>query len=480
MEQNNKIIGKTKYFAGNILLFTIATFLPKALVFIMVPLYTHCLTTVEYGTADLLTNTVSLLMPVLTLQVQDAMIRYALQNEYDKSDILSIGIKITTIGGITLISICSILNLTGILKIESIYLIFLCINYFAGSLNNIFSYFCRGIDQVKAITTGSIINTVLSISCNLLFLLVFKWGLVGYLWANTIGAITRVIYIFLKADLSRFITFTIKSSKVQKDILAFSIPMVFSALSWWVNNASDKYILTYISGMSVVGIYAVSSKIPSILSAFGEVISKSFSISAIREFDSNDTDGFLGSTYSMISFCMTFICSFIMLFNLLLAKILFANDFFVAWKYCPLLLLSVLFNQLSLSCENILLGVANTKVISWTAILGALINTGLNILLIPYLEVYGAAIATAIGFCTVWGIRYVSLNKYIKLKHSIIKELVSYGLLIIQTVLAIWGNTYIVTQIIISVILLFVYKKQAVELISIIKKIKNSFLNVFW
>ena len=35
-------------------------------------------------------------------------------------------------------------------------------------------------------------------------------------------------------------------------MLLFSAPLVASSLSWWINNASDKYILTYLYGISVV------------------------------------------------------------------------------------------------------------------------------------------------------------------------------------------------------------------------------------
>ena len=49
-----------------------------------------------------------------------------------------------------------------------------------------------------------------------------------------------------------------------------------------INNASDKYILTYLCGISVVGIYSVAYKIPTILSVLGTVISKAFTVSAIK------------------------------------------------------------------------------------------------------------------------------------------------------------------------------------------------------
>ena len=62
----------------------LASFLPKTISFFLVPLYTNCLSTTEYGTADLLINTVSLCVPILTLVVQDAVMKFTLDNQHDK------------------------------------------------------------------------------------------------------------------------------------------------------------------------------------------------------------------------------------------------------------------------------------------------------------------------------------------------------------------------------------------------------------
>ena len=459
---------KAKYLVGNIGLFMIATFLPKTLTFFMVPLYTSCLSTIEYGTADMLTNTVSLLMPVLTLQIQDAVMRYALKEDYSKEEVLSVGVKITLIGGGLLIILLVVLVNIHVVTIDIYFLLFLCLNYFTGSLNNVLAYFCRGINKIKVITISSILNSLLTIGCNLLFLLVLHWGLYGYLIANSIGAAVRVLYIYFGAQLYKNFIWKNRSNVIVKDMIGFSIPMIFSALSWWINNASDKYILTIFKGVSIVGVYAVASKIPSILSAFGEVIAKSFSISAIKEFDSNDTDGFLGKSYGTISFCMVCICSLVMIFNNNLAKIMFAKEFYIAWKYVPLLLVSIMFNQLSLSCENILLGVGKTRIISKTALIGACINTFLNFILIPKFGAYGAASATAFGFFITWVIRYKKVVIYVKLKNNVRKEIISYLLIMIQMFLACFGDLYSFIQIAILGLVLIIYFEEFKKTVKVV------------
>ena len=77
---------KEKYGAliKDLFFFTISTFIPKAISFFLVPLYTNYLTTAEYGIADLVSTTVSLLVPILTLDINDAVMRYTIEDKDDK------------------------------------------------------------------------------------------------------------------------------------------------------------------------------------------------------------------------------------------------------------------------------------------------------------------------------------------------------------------------------------------------------------
>lgn len=451
---------KYTYLAKNSLLFLIASFIPRVLSFFMVPLYTRVLSTSDYGTADLLTNTAQLLMPLLTIQIQDAVLRFAMDKEYKQEEVFSIASRIVSCGTFVLIAGLCILKVLHILNWPSAYFAYLIVYFFVGSVSNVVSYFGRAIDKVGILTFSSILSTSVSIGLNIIFLVPLKWGLYGYLLANTIGLAASDAFTFIKAKMYKYINFRSVSKEVQKEMIYFSLPMIVSALSWWINNASDKYILTFFCGLSVVGIYSAASKIPTILSTFGSVISKAFSISAIKDFDKNDSDGFLGNSYMAISYGMTLGCSLLMVFNLLISRILYSEAFFSAWRYVPPLLISVLMNQLSLSCENFFIAIKKTKLISITALGAAGINTALNFALIPHFAAYGAAIATAIGFTCEWILRYVKLKKDVQIKNNIRKETLSYILLFIQMIIAYWGSELLLLQIIIFALLVIMYFKE--------------------
>ena len=75
---------KYSYLSKNVLLFAIGSFAPKILTLILVPLYTSFLSTEEYGIADLMNTTILLLIPILTVDMADAVMRFALDEKYHK------------------------------------------------------------------------------------------------------------------------------------------------------------------------------------------------------------------------------------------------------------------------------------------------------------------------------------------------------------------------------------------------------------
>ena len=85
--------GKSKLLLKNLGILTISNFASKILVFMLVPLYTGVLSTTEYGIYDLAVSTVSLMVPVLSLNIVDAVMRFMMDKNYDKNEVATIGIK---------------------------------------------------------------------------------------------------------------------------------------------------------------------------------------------------------------------------------------------------------------------------------------------------------------------------------------------------------------------------------------------------
>ena len=169
---NNKYRDLSK----NVFLFSLNGFVPKILSFFLIPIYTGYLSTMEYGVSDLILTTVSLLVPIFTLDIQDAVMRFALDKAYDKGNVFSVGFRIVLKGSIIVALGTFIISQFHIAGLRNEYLFFTVVLYVVTASNNVFSLFCRGIDQVKVIAVSSIINSVIMLTSNWVSSSKFTWS----------------------------------------------------------------------------------------------------------------------------------------------------------------------------------------------------------------------------------------------------------------------------------------------------------------
>lgn len=462
---------KFKYLGKNTLIFAISSFGTKLLSFFLVPLYTNILSTSEYGTVDILTSTATLLIFIFTLNISDGVLRFALDKKEDSKEIFTYGLSVLSKGALLLSILLLIVRCTGLLDWANHYYIFLIIYFILNTLYEIISNYLRAIDKVKDVAVIGIISSLALIVSNLFLLLVLKIGMTGYLISILVGPLVAILYGVSKLDYSFTDLKNICDDKTKQEINSYCRPLVINSLALWINGYLDKYFITAICGIGENGIYSVASKIPSILAICYSIFSQAWTLSAVRDYDAEDKDGFISNTYKIYNSLLVCVCSILILLNIPLARFLYAKDFFEAWKYSSVLLIAIMFNAMTAFLGGLFSATKNSKILAFTTILSALTNTILNAILIPIMGTLGAAIATAIAYAVMFLSRYYVIKKYIKLDTNIILEISLYILLSIQVVFEHLSNHFYIGQIII-VILIFVLN------IKNIKKIFN--LSLEW
>ena len=449
-------MSKYKQLIKNVLLFCLNSLLPKLILFFLIPIYTKALTTEEYGILDLIINTSMLIIPIITLNISDAFLRFLLDKNSNTSEIVNICYRIYKYTVLISVSLFIILNIFNPFGIDVIYYLYFSLYLIINILYSLVSVYLKGIEKINILVRGSIINSIITFVATITLISLFKFGVIGFVIGTLLGPLVGEIYMIVSCKLYKVIKNKNINKQLKKDMIKYGVPMIFSAIAWWINNSSDKYILTLFSGVSISGLYAISSKIPHILKNLQNVFLQAWSISAIKEFDKNDSDGFIGNMFSIMCFGTTIICSFLLIINIFISKIFYSGDFYSAWKYVPFLLLSVVFDSLALFIGNLFFAVKDTKTLSLCNIIGAIVNIGLNLLLIPRFDAYGAAIATLISYFIIYLLSCILIKKYIKMKINKINIISNHILLIIQMILAVFGNKYLIIQLVILLMLLII------------------------
>ena len=441
---------KYKYLWKNTLIFAISSFSTKFLSFLLVPLYTSFLSTAEYGKIDLITTTSTLLVYVLTINIADSVLRFTIENVKESEKILAVGLKTLTIGSCICACLLMTTYLVRVLDWNAIDYFYIFLFFFFTALYQIMTNYLRGRDKIREVATAGIISAVAIIVSNILLLLVFKIGIDGYLISMITGpAIASVFCLFCGGKLPEIKHIFLNRDKfIKAEMFAYCIPLIFNNIALWVNGSLDKYFVTGLCGISENGIYSIASKIPHILDACIIVFSQAWNLSAIKEFDSQDKDGFFSKTFNIYGFLMAATCSAIILMNIPLAKFLYNKEFFAAWQYSSILLIATMFNTLTAFIGSVFSAVKKTKIIAISTVTSALVNTILNACLIPLFGAYGAAIATVIAYITMYTIRLVVLQDVIKLQTNWGENILTYMLLFLQVIFEHMDRHFYIGQII--------------------------------
>ena len=430
---------KFLYLFKNTGLLMLSNFSSKILVFLLVPLYTSVLTAEEYGSYDLLYTTMLMLLPILTANITDAIMRFSINAERQvQSKTLVVGVKYVLISIVLLVAGTLVVTaLTGNEMLQQYQVPFILL-YVCYLLQQVTVQFAKGIDDISGLAISGVLGTVTMLGSNLFFLLVAKLGLYGYFYANILAALVPAVFLIFHGKMYRYLTREdgfFKSSDQEKQMLRYCLPLTVNTLSWYINGVSNRDIITWICGIAANGIFSVAYKIPAILNAVQTIFIQAWQLSAIREYDPEDKDGFFSATYQGCHSVMVVLCSGIIVGTRIMAKILFANEFYAAWEYVPTLLLYIVFNTLAGTVGTVFAAVKDSVSPTKSGIAGAVVSVVLGIVLVFAIGVHGAAIATVISSIVIWGMRMLYARKYIKLKINLRKHLAEYALLVLQAAL---------------------------------------------
>ena len=425
----------------NTAIFAVGSFSTKILNFLIVPLYTYVLTTEEYGRIDLFTTTISFMLPIITLSIQEAMIRYILGNEMDEKNVVSNCWGVYVVG--CLLSVCLYPLYKFYFKTTAMAVLFTS-SLLLQAFNTIFEHYLRCVGKNVAYSLKGIMGTVVTLSLNIVFLLVFRWGMMGYLYAGVISQVVGVIYLLTVGRLWGKLTFHYVNKKTLKKMISFSVPLIPNSLMWWIMSAGDKYIINYFLGDGANGLYSLALKIPTVITLFYSIFFQAWQMSAIEENNSDSRRQFYEKVFKLTNALLAGLTVCIIAGVKPLYVLVMSDRFSAAWVYVPVLCASTAFN-----CQASFFGVVyttseKTSKAFLTTALGAVMNLFFNFLLIRPLGLQGVAIGTCLGYMVVCLIRARDTKKEIHMEFDITRTILAIMIVLVQCIVTIVGGNIVI------------------------------------
>lgn len=399
---------------------TILVFLGRAgssiIGLLMLPFYTHWLTTEEFGTSDLIITYAGILMNIVSCCIYDSIFIFPKDaDEKGRTRYYSSGYLFAIIStAITALLLALVYFLSqhfgwSSVLFERLWLIL------AFAVCQFIQQYCqsftRSIDKMRVYTITGVLYTALIALFS--FMLLPKYGLNGYLSAMILAILVSSVYTIIASGSLKYISFRAFDKERLRELLKYGIPLIPNGLMWWLVNGFNRPVMEANLGLEALGLYAVANKFPLLLSTLVGIFNVAWSITLLEEFGKPDFNQFFNRMLKMLFFVMIFGACFIAAFSKVIISLFADAAYFEAWRYVPVLTLSIVFQNLSGLVGGVFSAEKTSKYFFYSSIWGGVSSLVATFVCIKLWGLQGAAIAVAISFLVMSIVRVFYAWKHI-------------------------------------------------------------------
>lgn len=245
----------------------------------------------------------------------------------------------------------------------------------------------------------SIINFIITF----IFIICLKKGWIGRVYAQLIVSSVffciSIVYLIKR----QYCKLILPTKKIIKETFLFSLPLIPHALSYWLKQGSDRYIVNYYWDAEAVGLYSFAMNFASIINIVGNAFNAHNSVYIYKLLKGGINQAL--PSIKQIRKIMTLV---FLLVNILIFLLCYGSIPYLFPKYISStkllfpLLLGAFFQCLYLLNVNILFYFNKTVQLMYITSVTAIIQIALSLILTKYNIIYTAYISMAVSLITCW------------------------------------------------------------------------------
>lgn len=372
---------------------------------ILLPILTKTLGPESYGIWALILATVSLLMPLALLQLGFAMTRF-LAAETDKAKISKGVSSIFAASSFTAFALSLLIFILAeplavavfggadaayFVKLAALLVLLM-------TLDQVIIEYFMAFRQMERYAVFSILQTVGEV------LLIGYLVLSGYgLFGAIVSLLVVKVIVFAAGVLvvGREVRVSKPSVAVLKYYLGFSLPILPNVLCAWIINLSDRYVIGYFIGIEAVGIYSAAYGLGNLIYIFWAPFSITLLPAITNLYENNNIQEVKMHLKYAIRIFLLFTIPALFGLSILSKQLLVSlttSEFAAGSLIVPIVALGALLFGLGHIGVSVLVLFKKTKIMSLVTTASALINLFMNIILVPFIGIVGAAVSTLITF----------------------------------------------------------------------------------
>lgn len=386
------------------------TMCTKALSFLLLPLYTALLSTSDYGTLDLVTPIGGLFVPIVGIQLSQAIFRYVAEVRGDNHAVA------TVLSTAYLESLALIVVYIGLFVVSAPFVslpykwVLLPLVVFNITLQ-LALYSARGIGDNVSFALGSFISASVTLVLNVILLAVFSLGLEGMLAAYCIGPIAGTVTVTIRDRLWRYFNPSLCSVMEAKRLTRYAFPLMPNEVSWWALQSADRVVISTALGTAANGLISVANKFSFIYSTVFSVFNASWTEQVILHYHDEDGASFIRQ---IVDSAVRF---FSALFLFIISALPFIWPFMIDASYndafgmVPLYMIAVYANLFTGLVSPIYLVNNESRKVLEATLVSAVVSITVLIVLLGPIGVYAAPISTIVGYGLVAFMRVVDVQR---------------------------------------------------------------------
>ncbi len=385
---------------------------------LLIPLYTHALSTSEYGALELLYRTCEILMIVMFMGVRQAYIRFYFEkrddNEWHSTEtgttLMFVMLSCATI--VLLFLPFRDLVLDGLLKTSVSDVAFLLVLAWIPfeMLVNVGLTFLQIRMQSIAYVATNFLRLVLFVGINLWFVYVLHYGITGVFLAQVIvtGGIAAVFLVYLVVG--RHLRFSLP---LIKEMVKYGMPYLPASLFMYVVINSDRYFLGVYGTLGDVGVYSLAARVGMIGIMFlADPFLKVWSPFLFENYQKPDGTATLSRVFTLFTLVSVTTALGVSVLAPIVLPLITGNDFHVAYGLVPVISLAAVFYSMSHLVDAGILISKKTQYKPMIFGIAAAVALLANVVLTRSFGTWGAAVALTLALFTLLVVNHRIANRF--------------------------------------------------------------------
>jgi O-antigen/teichoic acid export membrane protein len=426
-EREGISIGKeSKLLAKHSIIYGIGASINKLAAFLLLPIYTHYLSTYDYGIKELVALTTDIITTIIATSIASAFYRFYFEYSDEEHRNLVLSSSYIFMAGTgfffaSLLSLGTPLLAHYILDSGSLYYYFLISfsSMWFQMMNEIGMYYLRATRKSLQYNIISIFRLILAISLNVVFIIFLHMGVLGIFVSTLIASIITFCILNIPQLFKIGLNF---SPRIIKEMLRFGLPMIPSELGAIVVRISDRFFIKAYCSIADTGLYSLGFRFGLLPGMFvSEPFNQVWQPRRLEVYKQPNAEEIFGKIFTYFLVLITFSALFTAVLTREVLMIMADRQFWSAYKIVPIIVLADVIFTLQYHFNMGFIIEKQTKYFAYINVSNAILNLIMNFLLIPRYGAFGAAYATLISFTYVAAMTYILSRRFFKIHFEFVR-----------------------------------------------------------